>query len=66
MTFFGWECVWSGEAGCVSKKHLVVYCEIKAYEHIQSIRKVFTVLQFFHILLCYSLIPKWIKFIIFF
>ncbi len=32
---------------------------------IQCIRKVFTVLNFFHILLCYSLIPKSNKFIIF-
>ncbi len=31
---------------------------------IHCIRKVFTVLHFFHILLCYCLIPKWIKFII--
>ena len=29
--------------------------------YIQCIRKVFTALHFFHILLCYSLIPKWIK-----
>ncbi len=34
------------------------------YIHTQCIRKVFT-LYFFHISLCYSLIPKWIKFIIF-
>jgi len=33
--------------------------------YIQCIRKVFTALHFFHILLCNSLIPKWIKFIIF-
>ncbi len=32
---------------------------------IQCIRKVFTALHFFHMLLCYSLIPKCIKFIIF-
>ncbi len=33
---------------------------------IHCIRKVFTVLHFFHILLCYfCLIPKWIKFIIY-
>lgn len=29
------------------------------YGNIQCIQKVFTALQFFHILLCYSLIPKW-------
>ena len=28
-------------------------------------RQVFTALHFFHILLCYSLIPKWIKLIFF-
>ena len=33
--------------------------------YVQCIRKVFTVLHFFHILLCYSLIPKWNKFIFF-
>jgi len=33
--------------------------------YLQCIWKVFTALHFFHILLCYSLIPKWITFIIF-
>ena len=32
---------------------------------IQCIRKVFTALHFLHILVCYSLIPKWIQIIIF-
>jgi len=32
---------------------------------VKCIWKVFAVLHFFHILLCYSLIPKWIKFLIF-
>ncbi len=32
---------------------------------LQCIQKVFTVLHFFYILLCYSLIAKWIKLIIF-
>ncbi len=35
------------------------------YIYTQCIQKVFTVLHFFNILLCYKLIPKWIKFIIF-
>ncbi len=36
-----------------------------AQSHIQCTRKRFTALHFFHILLCYSLIPKCIQFIIF-
>ena len=32
---------------------------------IQCIRKVFTALHFFHILLCYSIFPKWNKFFFF-
>ncbi len=39
--------------------------EKSEFRNIQCIRKVFTALHFFHILLCYSLIPKFIKFIIF-
>jgi len=38
---------------------------ILIYLPIQYIWKVFTALHFLHMLLCYSLIPKWIKFIIF-
>ena len=33
---------------------------------LQCIQKVFTALHFFHILLCYSLIPKWNTFVLFF
>ncbi len=39
--------------------------EKSEFRKIQCIRKVFTALHFFHILLCYSLIPKLIKLIIF-
>ena len=39
-----------------------VFLRFKYLLYIQCIRKVFTALNFFHILLCYSLIPKWIKF----
>lgn len=36
---------------------------VTAFKGIQCIRKVFTALYFFHILLCYRLNPKWNKFL---
>ena len=38
------------------------YCEKLKIDNVQCLQKVFTPLDFCHILLCYSLNLKWIKF----
>ncbi len=48
--FQSFHCIWPAD---------IEFCKL------QCIWKIFTALNFFHILLCYSLIPKFIKFIIF-
>ncbi len=46
-------------------KERVTVCGPHLLNHLQCIRRAFTALHFFHILLCYSLIPICIKVIIF-